>query len=837
MNRSFVLFVIAICISVQSRTAAADSPPVAFAAQIKPLLDKYCRECHGPETQEAHLRLDTLATDLSDDRTLATWVRIHDQLATGKMPPPGSERPPPKAIAAGTEWLRQRLHEASLDQQQKQGRVVLRRLNGTEYENTIRDLVGTGVSLKSLLPEDNSAAGFDNVSAVLDVSSTHQLLYQEAAEKAILSAIPVHPPIPFSDQRTGKQMSEKGPNFQQTLTRSCILKGDALIVYSKLPRYGLCCTAHVPFDGRYRVQMSVAAVRGENQPISAAIMTVEQSGREQPVVRDVIEIPAGEPAVIETEIVLKPRQAFVLNLLSEWDIRAFKRPIEEYTGPGLLVEWIKIEGPIDPFPPPSYQKLFGDLPLEARSVAKAKSEGSKPPQIPANRNPLSWPSDPLVPVSADPRVDAERLIRQFLPRAFRRPVSEELQQHFAARVHARLDDKDLFHEAMLYGYKSILSSPHFLLFKEPGSTPLNEQLELASPRLDDFAVANRLAYFLWSTQPDDELMAAAAKGNLTQPQNLRTQVERMLSSPQASRFTENFIGQWLDLRKIDATIPDPQLYSDFDGLLLWSMPRETRLFFDEVLRHDRSLLEFVASDWTILNERLAELYGIAGVSGNAFRKVTLPPGSHRGGVMTQASVLKVTADGTRTSPVLRGKWVLEQILGQHPAPPPADVPAIEPDIRGATTIREQLAKHSNSAACAACHIHIDPPGFALENYDPIGGWRDFYRASTRTKAGIVKLPNNTGRAIFRGPDVEQGGETSEGRTFRDIDEYKQLLLADKDQLARNLTQKLLTYATGADIQFADREVVEQIVATLRTKNYGFRTLVHEVVQSRIFLNK
>jgi len=318
---------------------------------------------------------------------------------------------------------------------------------------------------------------------------------------------------------------------------------------------------------------------------------------------------------------------------------------------------------------------------------------------------------------------------------------------------------------------------------------------------------------------------------------LRAQVERMLKSPKAHRFCENFAGQWLDLRKIDATIPDPKLFPDFDYLLLWAMPRETELFFEQVLQHDLSLFNFIDSDWTMLNERLATLYGIPGVFGNDFRKVNLPAGSHRGGVMTHASVLKVTADGTRTSPVLRGKWILERILGKPPAPPPPDVPAIEPDIRGAVTIRQQLDKHRNTPACATCHIHIDPPGFALENFDPIGNWREFYRGTERTKKYPNALFPTSGRGVYRGTEVEQGGVTPEGKAFKDMDDYKKLLLEDKGQLARSLTQKLMVYATGADIQFADREVVEQIVAKLRAKNYGLRSLVHEIVQSRVFLNK
>lgn len=837
MNRiafRVIFFVLLLCVvPVVSGQDQAGS----FATRVKPLLAKYCLDCHGPDTQKAGLRFDSLKGDFRDEATNGQWIKVHDKLVAGEMPPKDSDQPSKAEIAAASKWLKKELHAASLDRQQKKGRVVLRRLNGTEYETTIRDLLAINVNLKEMLPDDNSVAGFDNVSAVLDVSATHQLLYQEAAEKAIAATIPLHPTIPFNEKRTGKEMSERGPNFKQTLNRSCKLDGDALVIYSKLPRYGLCTSGYVPTAGRYRVKMSIGAVGADTTVVPAAFMTVERSGREDAVVRDFRDIPVGKPRIVEYEIDLKRHQAFVVNMLSIWDIRNFKRPIEEYTGPGIIVEWIDIEGPIDPFPPVSYSRLFADIPLKARSVVTAEAEGKRPPVIAANRTESNWIFDPLMPTSDKPKEDAERLIRDFLPRAFRRPISEELQQHFVQLVHDKLDQKYTFLEAMTFGYKAILTSPYFLLFSEPGSSPVNDAAELVSPRLDDFAIANRLSYFLWSTFPDEELWEAARRKELTKPAVLRAQVERMLNSPKAHRFTENFTGQWLELRKIDATIPDPNLYCDFDGVLLWAMPRETRLFFEEVLRNDLSVLEFIDSNWTMLNERLATHYGIPGIVGNDFRKVSLPPGSHRGGVMTHASVLKVTADGTRTSPVLRGKWVLEHIVGKPPAPPPPDVPAIEPDIRGATTIREQLDKHRNIEACASCHVHIDPPGFALENFDPIGGWRDFYRATTRTKAGPVHLPNYQNRPLYRGPDVEKGGLTHDGRAFNDIDDYKKLMLEDKEQLARSLTEKVLIYATGADIQFADREVVDQIVATLRTKNYGFRTLVHEVVQSRVFLNK
>ena len=795
--------------------------------ELQPLLAGHCFDCHGADTQQAGLRLDTFSGDLSDATVTRTWEKVFDKLSAGEMPPQSQERPPEALLRSATETLRKQLHEASLAWQQREGRVLVRRLNNIEYENTLHDLLGIRVPLTELLPEDGRAAGFDNVSSGLDLSATHFLRYQEAAAQAVRAVVPLHPPIPFSDTRTGLDMTKKGPNFREGLGRNSKLDGETLIFYSKLPRYGLCATAPVPSAGRYRIQMKACAVGAEARPIPVGLMTVMQSGREGPVLHEVRDIPHGEPQVFEFECDLVSRQQFVVNLLTTWDIRRFKKPIEEYTGPGLLVEWMKIEGPLDEFPPPRYATLFEGVPLKARSVVKAEATGGRVPVISDQRNVYQWEADPLVPASDKPREDAERLIRSFLPRAFRRPVAEEEQQHFVRATLAKLDQGHTFFDAMQYGYQLILSSPDFLFLLS--SSPTSQ--------LDDYALASRLSYFLWSTVPDGELLALAEKGELRKPPVLRAQVERMLISPLAERFTKNFTGQWLDLRRIDFTIPDPVLYSDFDPLLLWSMPRETELFFEEVLRNDLSLLDFVDSDWSMLNERLGILYGVPGLVGSGFAKTKLPPESRRGGVMTQASVLKVTADGTRTSPVLRGAWVLDRILGKPPSPPPPDVPAIEPDIRGATTIRQQLDKHRNTLACATCHKHIDPPGFALESFDPIGNWRDFYRVTERTKAGLVNLPYGSGRPVYRGPDVELGGETPDGRTFQDITEYKRLLLADKDQIARNLVQKLIVYSTGGEIQFADREVVAQIVEKVRSNQYGFRTLVHEVVQSRVFLSK
>lgn len=309
----------------------------------------------------------------------------------------------------------------------------------------------------------------------------------------------------------------------------------------------------------------------------------------------------------------------------------------------------------------------------------------------------------------------------------------------------------------------------------------------------------------------------------------------MLDDPRASRLTEDLALQWLELRNLHATTPDT-MYDEFDAPLLWSMPRETYGFLATLLRENRPIGELVRSDWTFLNERLARHYGIQNIAGWELRKATLPPGSHRGGVLTHASVLKITANGTSTSPVLRGKWVLDRILGQPPSPPPPDTPAIEPDIRGASTIRQQLEKHRQLASCAQCHRWIDPPGFALENYDVIGGWREWYRVKAELN-GRASVPNYPTIKVWKGPAVEQGYQTATGKPFANMEEYRALLLEDQEQIARNVLQRLVSYATGAEIQFADRAVIEDILRQLRPAGFRFRDLIHAVIQSRMFLEK
>jgi hypothetical protein len=479
-----------------------------------------------------------------------------------------------------------------------------------------------------------------------------------------------------------------------------------------------------------------------------------------------------------------------------------------YPGRGIAVEWVEVEGPLmESWPPPSVGKLFGDLVPAAIEPAKPDRRG------------------PAFTITTDaPQQVAEKLLQEFATRAFRRPVAAAEVERYVQLAQQGLEEGQRFDDAMRVAFRAVLTSPRFLFLEErPG-------------KLDDWALASRLSYFLWSTCPDETLQELAARNVLHEPEVLRGEVERMLNSPRAEAFVENFTGQWLELRRIDFTQPDRKLYPEFDDLLKAAMLGETKEFVTHLLRTDASLANLIDSDFAMLNRSLAEHYGIDGVTGEEFRKVSLPKESHRGGLLTQASILKVTANGTSTSPVLRGAWVAKHLLGEPLPPPPADIPTFEPDTRGATTIREQLAKHRSLPSCAACHDRMDPPGFALENFDPIGGWRERYRG----EKGDSPQRQFRGRGVWEykvGPAVDATGELPDGRTFADIDEFKRLLLERQDQVTRNVTQNLLVYATGAGLQFADRAPVEKIVQRLTAQYLGLRTLVHEIVQSEIFQNK
>jgi len=813
-----------LAISFGSPGQAAGPNDKVYDSVVRPFLVKHCLDCHGEDAAKARLRLDKLPPEFSAKEPSGSWGKVLDKLRAGEMPPEKRPRPAPAEVRQVQDWIRAGQVAADEAQQQAQGRVVLRRLNRVEYENTIHDLLGIDTRLQGLLPEDESVGGFDNNARALRLSAVHLERYLETADLALDDAI-CNDRDPPETLRKKYRFRFKG-NGQAAWTLS---KDDYEVFFmAGSIAYSLRDFA-APRDGRYRVRIHAFAYQSE-QPVTMRVGAGDiyalngTSATAGDVTRHLVgyfDVPPDKANVVEFVDWFHPNDTIRIdpyNTLRNYadlsQYRNGKIDMAEYTGPGLAVGEIEIEGPlVERWPPESHRRLLGSLPMVAVPGAKTKRKYRMDPPRPL-----------FVVSSPEPAENAERILRKFLPRAFRRPVTDAEVKPFVALVQSRLKEGYTFEEALRVGLKAVLCSSEFLYLKEkPG-------------RLDGFALASRLSYFLWTSMPDGELLDLAAKGTLVEPAVLRKQVERMLRDPKAHRFTENFLGQWLGLRDIGATMPDPTLYPEYDELLKVSSVQETESFFEELLKTDLSLLNLVDSDFSMLNERLAWHYGIPGVKGQEFRKVKLPRESGRGGLLTQASVHKVTANGTTTSPVLRGAWVLKNIIGQPAPPPPADVPAIEPDIRGAVTIREQLAKHRQNASCASCHAKIDPPGFALECFDPIGGRRDSYRA-TVGELVFVDVAKGWRIGFHKGRPVDASGELANGKRFRDITEFKRILLEDKDQIARNLTEKLLVYATGSVIRPADRAAVEAIVTRARAGNYGLRSVVHEVVQSPIFLNK
>ena len=547
-----------------------------------------------------------------------------------------------------------------------------------------------------------------------------------------------------------------------------------------------------------------------------------------------------EPAVHEAgEVWLLANETLVPDASRFYRSRPnnFRNPLMTPDGaPAVAFRWMEVEGPLsDETTTAGYRLLFGDLPL--RKVDSEKG-GGIPISVVAsgerrdsgrNAGQRTVPMEEIfVEVqSQSPLADATRLISGFLERAYRRPVSDGDIQRFIALFEERMRAGLSFTEAMLASYTAVLASPGFVFLEEkPG-------------RLDDYALATRLALFLSNSIPDAALRARAERGELSRPEILRQETERLLSAPQAERFIEGFLDYWIDLRKMEDSTPSTTLYNDYylDDALTEAAAAETRLYFAELLRSNLPAKHLVASDFTFLNERLGVHYGVPGVKGVAMRRVTLPPNSPRGGFMTQASVLKITANGTTTSPVLRGKWIMERILGVD-IPPPPPVGVVEPDIRGAVTIRQQLEKHRDNASCASCHSKMDPPGFALESFDVMGGWRDHYRAIAEGKVAVSGRGKNGQPFEFHnGLPVDATGQLPDGRHFSDIRQFKALLLESEPQLARNLAQQLVVYATGAPIRFSDRAQITDIVNRTRRDGYGIRSLVHGIVQSELFRSK
>lgn len=782
-TRCFVLAAIASMLGIFTPMASRAAEPVD-AKVFRSFLEQHCLDCHNADNAKGCLRLDTLTPEFASVEEFRTWTKVLDRVSTGEMPPKKSPRPTKAEQELFLTQLHEQLLAADHSFQPPPGSLTLRRMNRSQYENTIRDLLAIDVDLQDRLPADSRAFGFDNIGSALSLSSAQLEAYLEAADTALDAAI-VRRPRPEGIKKRTNGMTAVGSDFHVRQEGTVLELEEAAVRFGK--HYFYACRDSTPEDGNYRIRASLYGYQTAGKPVTVYVYSILKSGNRTIGYYD---IPPDVPQVLDiTCRLLKGTHVAISPVGFKYATRM--RNAADQTDPGLAVQWVEMEGPLfDSWPPPGHKRLFGDLPM-----------------VPNTKK-----GDVLAVQSKDPKADAERLLGGFMRQAYRRPVTRSEMEPILNLVAQHLERQHTFEESMRVGYKAMLCSPDFLYFQEKRG------------HADEFALASRLSYFLWNTMPDSELMDLAERGSLSKPETLHAQVERMLKHAKAKNFTQNFLAQWLDLRNIDATTPDRKIYPEFDTALQEAFVAETQLFFEDVLKNDRSLTNFVASDYTFANERLATHYGIEGVNGPTMRRVALPPNLHRGGVLTMGSVLKVTANGSYTHPVHRGVWMLRNILGKPPEPPPPNAGAIEPDLRGAKTIREQLDIHRKATACASCHVKIDPLGFALESFDVTGMWRDKYRVLT---GPMLTLSKN-------GPAVEASYTMPDGRPFRDIDELKQILLEDKDQLARGLAEKLLIYSMGRGLRYSDRAVVNDVVAKCREKNYGFRSLIHEVVASKAF---
>lgn len=739
-----------------------------------------CYDCHDAETKKGGLNLEKTDPKMAGLEQVDVWIKIYDRVAKGEMPPKKKPRPTPEDVRTFLSTIRPRLIEADRSWRE----VVQRRLNRNEYQNTMRDLLAIDIDLKDLLPPDQQAGGFDNNGEALAVSTEQMQAYMAAAQRAVNAALLVgkRPETqtvtvsPLDEVKSYINSGGFGYKDGRVITYTTD-RGD----YSKISTR----PHRAPVRGRYRFRFQAAA--NDTNDLQFFTVSASDFAAIGPTSTNLGYFAVGpEPKAFEIEALLDAKGAIQFFAFG---LPGWVKPAPGEDHPGIGFSDVEMTGPIiDQWPPKSFTQLLGNVDLAKGAPA-----------------------------------DAEDILRRFMPRAFRRPVTDAELAHYTALVRSRMAAGRGFGESLRTGLVAALCSPNFLY--------LRDDVRPDTRRVSDTELASRLSYFLWRTMPDAELLDLAAKQQLSDPQTLHAQVERLLTDVRSAAFVTDFTGQWLRLRLINDTTPDEKLYGKFDDLLRVSMVWEGEGFFRQLIVDDAPIVNILDSNWAMLNQRLAELYGIEGVHGIEMRKVALPTNCVRGGVLTQAGVLKVTANGTTTSPVQRGVWVLENILGEATPPPPPNVGGIEPDIRGATTVREQLDKHRHLESCSVCHCKIDPPGFAMESFDPIGDHREKY---LRWK--VTNAEQGWGN-VEQGARVDASGQLATGQTFDDIRQFKKLLVERQDNFARCLTEKLLTFGLGREMGFSDRDAVAVIIKESDAHARGLRSLIHAIAESETFATR
>ncbi|MEY5009673.1 MAG: hypothetical protein RLZZ253_812 [Verrucomicrobiota bacterium] len=807
----------------------ASSANAAVPAPVSGFMQTYCIDCHGPKKQKGDFRVDVLKISATA-ADAENWQLVLDNLHLGEMPPEEAKlHPKPAEVEPVTAWIQNELSRAAAELKGMGGEAVLRRLNRVEYENTIADLFDVHGDFTAGFPEDMRDHGFDNNGGALMLSAAQMQQYMKAADFVLARTIaPSLRPETNSTNLTLHDGNRRAIELARKNLESRLSRFDSLTPQEKAntrkmeeaakanpesyayrfpvlengtlrppkpsdgPHLDAVMTVQQYFSGEpslsfpgrqagwCKVKAVAYALKNDGKPTRLRFSAGSAKAGAVPKMETVFSFTDEKPREVEATYYLEPGDRVVFKLI-DGAPHSQGRTMIDQPGPFIAIRSFSIEGPIyEAWPPKGHRTLFGDI-------------------------------DPAQPTPEK----AAAIVAHLAPKLFRRPVNEDAATKYRALFEkfAKTMTPD---EALRGMLAAMLVSPRFLYHEEPPNGP------------DSFGIASRMSYFLWRSTPDDELLKAAADGSLLDAAKRRAQAQRMMADARAKRFLTDFTGQWLRVREVGVMRATADLYPEYDLELEAAMRGETDHFIREMFERDLPLTQLIDSDWTMLNERLAKHYGIEGVRGPDFRLVSLDKTKTvRGGLLTQASIHAVTSNGSVTSPVARGKWLLDNFLGTPAPPPPPDVPPIEPDIRGATTIKEQLSKHRQIASCASCHRKIDPLGFALENFDVIGGWRENYRALTEGKG-------RQRAQLTKGPAVQPADDWLGVGKFAGFSEFRELVMKRDHLVIENVTHQLATFALGRAPGFADREPLKAIATKARVQGKGMKTVALDLIASPIF---
>lgn len=752
-----------------ARPAATAEPaprtgPVTFGAHIQPVLKQYCFDCHNKDKQKGDVDLVALSANAKLEENRETWEKVVSSLAAGDMPPEKKPQPTNDQRDLIVHFLDGQLSKIDCTLEKNPGRVTVRRLNRDEYKRTIAELVHVTYDTNDF-PNDEVGFGFDNIADVLSISPMLMEKFMDAAEQVATKAVIVDNGKPQVKRFKAREfiVQQKGsaiPNEDGSL--AFVTNADATRMIEFLG------------PGTYKLRIRAAGDQAGTEP---AKMKISLDGTDLATV----DVTAKNPSIKPYEISFPIDRRRTANVTI-----SFINDFYDATNPDL--------------------KLRGDRNLFVESVDFESPPGAA--ALPESHTFFI----PTMPEPGQEKAHARKLLAPFLKRAYRRPVTPAEVERVARFVDLALEQKGTFIEGMQVALQAVLTSPQFLYRWE-----LDDAAKPGGVRgINDYEIASRLSYFLWSSMPDTELFLAAEKGELRDEQKLQQQIIRMLKDWRANALVLNFADQWLQIRNLDEVAPDPKVFPKWTDEFRPLMKQETRKFFEAIMKEDRNVSELLDADFTFLNDKLAMFYGIEGVRGAEFQRVQLPPNSPRGGVLTQAAVLMATSTPTRTSPVIRGKWIMEQILGTPPPAPPANVPPLteQKAVNQTASLRDRFSEHSKNAECAGCHKRMDPLGFALENFDAIGSWRD--------KDG--KFP------------IDPSGQLTDGKKFANPKELK-AVLKHGNQFLNCFTEKLMTYGLGRGLDAQDRCAIRGVVDRARKADNHFSALVTGIVLSDPFLKR